>query len=54
VRPAELEPAIVSSLDLKAVFVNGSVVTAAQQDEVGECGRAALSPVFDVMGLAEG
>ena len=54
VRPAELEPAIVASLDLKAFFVNGSVVPATQQNEVGERGGAALGPVFDVMSLAEG
>ena len=52
-RPAELQPAIVASLDPKAFLVNGSVVTATQQDEIGECRRAALGPVFDVVCLAE-
>ena len=52
-RPEELEPAIVSSPDLKTLFVNGSVVTPTQQDEVGERGGPTLGPVPDVVSLAE-
>ena len=49
----ELEFAALSALDLKVFFVNGSVVPATQQGEIGERGGAPLGPVLDVMGLAE-
>jgi hypothetical protein len=53
VRPAKLELAILESRDLKALLVNRTMVATAQQDEVGEGRRPSLSPVLDMMRLAE-
>jgi hypothetical protein len=52
-RPTELEPAIVASSDVKAFFVNRSVVPTTQQNQIGQRGGATLGPVLDVMSLAE-
>src|SRR5262245_22491922 len=53
VRPEELESAIVSSLDLKPLFVNGSMVAPTQQDEIGQRCGPTLSPMLNVVSLAE-
>ncbi len=53
VRPPELERAVGLSLHLVALLVDRAVVTATEQREVGERGRAALRPVADVMPLTE-
>jgi hypothetical protein len=50
---AEQKLAILSSLDPKAFFVNASVVPTTEQDQIPQRRGSALSPVFDVMGLAE-
>jgi hypothetical protein len=54
VRRAELELATLSSLDLKAFFVDGSVVPATQQDQIRQRGVPTLGPILNMMGLAEG
>jgi hypothetical protein len=51
VRTAEPQPAIGSAIDLIALLVNGAMVTATEQGEIRERGRAALGPVTDVMAL---
>jgi hypothetical protein len=53
IRPPELQRAVGLSLDLEALLVDRSVVTATQQGEVRERGRATLRPVAEVVTLAE-
>src|SRR5439155_24469307 len=53
VRPPKVELAIGESLDPEAVLVHRTVMTAAQQREVGQRRRATLCPVADVMTLRE-
>src|SRR5213593_4589800 len=53
VRPPEREPAVGLSLDLIALLVDRAVVTATEQGEVRERGRAAFGPVAHVMPLAQ-
>src|SRR5262245_8839474 len=50
---AELQLAIGASLDLKAFFMDGAMVSATQQDEIRQRRGPTLSPVLDVMSLAE-
>ena len=53
VRPPERELTVRSSLDLVTLFVDGTVMTAAQQREVRERRRSAVGPVADVVALPE-
>ncbi len=52
VRPSDLELAIDSVRDVVALFVNRAMVPPAEQDEVSQCGRPAMSPMLDVVSLA--
>ena len=45
--------AIGLAIDLKALFVDGSVVSAAEQGKIRQCRGPALRPVMDVMALDE-
>jgi hypothetical protein len=54
VGPPELQRAVGLSIDLIALFVHRAVMSATEQGEVGERGRAALRPVLNVMPLTEG
>src|SRR2546426_7338634 len=49
----EAQLSVALSLDLKAFFVHRAVVPTAEHREVGQCRRAAVGPVADVMPLAE-
>jgi len=51
---AELERAIGTSLDLIALLVRGSMMSATPQRQVRQRRRAALGPMARVMALAEG
>ena len=53
VRAAEAKLAVGLSIELITLLVNGAVVPATEQGEVRERGGAAVSPVTDVMALAE-
>jgi hypothetical protein len=53
VRSAKSQRAVGLSIDLKAFLVDRPVVPAAEQREVRERGGAALSPMPDVMPVAE-
>jgi hypothetical protein len=53
VRAAEAKLAVLLSLDVEPLLVNGSMVPAAQQRKVGERRRATVGPVPDVMSLAD-
>jgi hypothetical protein len=53
VGPPEPERAVGLSIHLVALLVDGAVVSATQQGEIRERGRAALRPMLDVMSLAE-
>jgi hypothetical protein len=53
IRPPKLQRAVGLSLDLEALLVDRAVVTATEQREVRQRGRATLRPVADVMTLAE-
>jgi hypothetical protein len=53
VRPREAQRAIRDADDPVSVLVNGTVVTAAEEDEVRERGGATLGPVPDVMPLSD-
>ena len=53
VRSPEPQLTIEESLDLEALLVDGAMMAPAEHREVRERGGAALSPVADVMPLAE-
>ena len=53
VRPPEPERAVGLGIDAIALLVDRAVVSATEEREVGERGRAALRPVADVMPLAQ-
>jgi hypothetical protein len=53
VRPPKPQRPVRLSIDLKAFLVDRSMVPATEQREVRERRRATLSPVADVMALAE-
>ena len=53
IRPAEPQLTLRLSLDLVPLFVDGAVVSATQNREVGQRGRPALGPVPDVMALPD-
>ena len=53
IRPSELELSADESFHLKAVFVDGTVVTPTEQGQVRECRRTAFSPMLKVMALRE-
>jgi hypothetical protein len=50
---AKLQLAVGPAFDLTAFLVDGTVVAATQQREVGQRRGSALGPVSDVMALAE-
>src|SRR5688572_808403 len=49
IRSHEPQRAVVEYLHVEAAFMHGAVMKAAQRDEVGRLGLAAVGPVFDVM-----
>ena len=49
----EPQLAIGASIELEALFMDGAVMTTAQESEIGQRGGATLGPVTDVMALAE-
>jgi len=53
VRPPEPKSPVGPARDLVALLVHRSVMPAAEQGEVGECGRAPVGPVAEVMPLGE-
>ncbi len=53
VRAAELKIAVRLSIEFVAFFMNGAVMPATEQREIRERGGTPLSPVTDVMALAE-
>ncbi len=53
IRAAEVKLPILLTLDLVALLVDGAMVSATHQGEVGERGGPAVGPVTDVMALAE-
>jgi hypothetical protein len=53
VRTPECERTVRLSFDLEALFVNSTMVATTQQREVRQRGRASVSPVTDVMPVAE-
>jgi uncharacterized protein YgbK (DUF1537 family) len=53
VRPAELERPVLSPFDLKALFVDGSVVPTTEQDQIRQRRGPTSSPMLDVVSLAE-
>jgi len=53
VRAAEAKLTVGLPIDLEALLVDGAVVSATEQREVGERRGTSLSPVPDVMALAE-
>ena len=52
VRMMEPEAARTIPLDAESFLVDGAMMTPAEQYEVGECGRAAIGPVDDVVRVA--
>jgi hypothetical protein len=53
VRPAKPQLAIGLSIDLVALLVHGAMMRATEHSEIRERRRASLSPVTNVMALAE-
>jgi hypothetical protein len=53
VQATEPQLAVGPSIELVAFLVNGAVVSPTEQGEIRERGGASLSPVMDVMALAE-
>lgn len=51
--PLEPERPVGRARDVIALFMNRTMMAATEQDEVRECGRAALGPVAHVMSLRD-
>ena len=50
---AETKLAVRLSIELITLLVDGAMVTATEQSEIRKCGGPTVSPVTDVMALAE-
>ena len=53
VRAAELKLAVGQSIELVALLMHGAMMPPTEHGQIRECRRASLSPVTDMVALAE-